>query len=502
MVINNTHVFFYVHPQDESDDEGQPNWRVSRVARQNRTNRGREHARACCSSGSTTLGSDGRNESECTLGMVQELQNNKMMSIEDPKDGNEESISMTNGCWGERDNESTQSQDDLCSEDLFAIDLEEIAAGRAARMPGEWECIPVEEDPTTATQDLLTALRIKAEAFANSEWQSYWSLHGPSVLATTWTNQYPRIPLQHIEALTGIDFLCQAFGEKITQDLERCTLNGEDDQEAMEQTPLANFSSSGSDLTNAALIVKPCTDSLVTSGLNGCGSHSEDSSTEDTVKIVESQEDPVGDLDVHDVPDKQEVMANADGGHSELNLDGDKLLSVWDEFYNSIYWFLYHCFTGSQQQGEEEKADMENVPGESASDVDSHASQQDEESLEVEYDHLRREVDRLSIEPSPENGGNVAADNDSWKLSGENFAACSSPEEICMDAKCSSVTDECDLSQQFPDQSQSPTSCVGSRSIEEVDDTNQPMINWRRHQSRYEIRHHFCMYIRVCHTDA
>ena len=491
-------MWFYLNvpAQEGSDDEGQPTWRVSRAPRHNKSSRLHDYDRSGNLSGCVTPGNDGGSDAECAVDMNHEPESNQMTCIEDPRGEDETNplvtnLSSGNGHCTDGDKGSAHSQDDSCDQDLCAIDYEEIAAGRAAQMPGQWVSVPMKEDPTSASEELMSALQTKAEAFANGEWQSYWSLHGPSVLATCWTNHYPQIPLERIEALTGIGFLCRPSGEKMDSSLDRCTSSGEQDEEAKEQTPLAGSSSCDGDLANITLPREPCLGSAVTNESSGRGCRSEEDTIEDSAVVV-CQEALVGDSGMQVVADTQQGMADPCGVHSELNLDGDELLAVWNEFYNSTYWYMYHYFTGfqPQQQDDEEKEDEENGGSEHTSDVNSPTSEEEEESVEVECDRLPEAVDKLSISQlSSANDGHFAtADSASWELSGRQLTTDSSAERTRLDAECNGVGDDLELSEQLLTVSQGvdcPASFVEG-SEEEMNVTIQPVGNKRRRQSRYE----------------
>jgi len=65
--------------------------------------------------------------------------------------------------------------------------------------------------PCSEEDELLGALQLKAEAFANKNWNEYWKSHGPSLLAGGWVNTHPLVPLRRVEEVCAIDFLSSAM---------------------------------------------------------------------------------------------------------------------------------------------------------------------------------------------------------------------------------------------------------------------------------------------------
>ena len=64
----------------------------------------------------------------------------------------------------------------------------------------------------TIEEQLFEAIKMKAEAFANAGWQLHWARHGPGLLSQGWKAAYPHVPLEKIQTLSGIDFLCHGMG--------------------------------------------------------------------------------------------------------------------------------------------------------------------------------------------------------------------------------------------------------------------------------------------------
>ena len=71
--------------------------------------------------------------------------------------------------------------------------------------------VGVSSAPLSTEEELLEALRLKAEAFADKNWEECWKSEGPSLLARGWVNIYPLIPLQRVEEVCAVDFLCSTM---------------------------------------------------------------------------------------------------------------------------------------------------------------------------------------------------------------------------------------------------------------------------------------------------
>ena len=197
-----------------------------------------------------------------------------------------------------------------------AVDWEEVREGRAAGLPGQWMPVSVESEPNDLSQlignDLYDALRLKAAVYANEQWQSYWSTYGPNYLAQTWRKQYPHIPLEDVDAACGLGFLCQSLEDKMQLNV-------------LEQPTTTSDIAAGNNTSDQISTQCPSTDlDLPNNQLKDTARQStQDNQPKDT--------------------------SNADSPQ-DTNTDNDKiskedLVSLWNTFYNSIYWYTYSLFT-------------------------------------------------------------------------------------------------------------------------------------------------------------
>ena len=205
------------------------------------------------------------------------------------------------------------------SQEQSGVDWGEVEAGKAAGMPGCWE--PVEQDTVTtgdqaspsslthqfapsSTQELLGALEMKAQAFADQEWQHYWSSAGPAHLAWSWRQQHPHISLTKVECVSGVDFLCQALQTHMT-----LSTPDQPDQPAR------------------------------------CEETKKEEDGQYTVQHAysESEEAPV---EGPEVSRDEDVTTSMEGGGRDPN--DTEVLAMWNEFYNLLYWTHYSWFRGGQ----------------------------------------------------------------------------------------------------------------------------------------------------------
>ena len=96
------------------------------------------------------------------------------------------------------------------------IDWTEVEEGRAAGIPGKWETVSVtkttnDDLSSIIGDDLCKALQIKAAAYSDESWQSYWSSNGPYLLAQYWRERHPDVPLKKVDVISGLGVLCDAM---------------------------------------------------------------------------------------------------------------------------------------------------------------------------------------------------------------------------------------------------------------------------------------------------
>lgn len=211
--------------------------------------------------------------------------------------------------------DSTCSEDDGCGHEggiTENIDWNMVETGEAAGLPGEW----VRVSPTTSDSqqqlrnaigdELSEALTLKASAYSNKEWQAYWDTYGLYYLVQSWQTTYPGVSLKQLKTIDGLEDLCVAM-------------------EAMMSTSVANTESGNEDQT----------------GHQDQTGHENQTGHEDQTGHV----DQTGheDQTVH----KDQTGPEDQTGHEDqTELSSEDFLSIWNTFYNEIYWSAFMQYTG------------------------------------------------------------------------------------------------------------------------------------------------------------
>ena len=209
------------------------------------------------------------------------------------------------------------------------IDWDEVKEGKAAGLPSQWETVSEDEKEeadlsANIGMDLYDALRVKAAAYANHEWQEYWSHYGPAYLAECWQEQHPDIPLKHVETVSGLGFLCEALEQKMQlescPELEKSTVEGD---QMMSPDNSKTQTRSKADEINV----------VFDGGLPKSAVKSQISASEEHTCTPEA-------LHSQCTTSKSNVVSLTD----------EEVLYLWNEFYNSLYWYAFQLFQGSENE--------------------------------------------------------------------------------------------------------------------------------------------------------
>ena len=225
--------------------------------------------------------------------------------------------------------------------------------------------------PLSEEEQLLLAVRLKAEAFANKEWLQYWNTNGPSLLATGWVTAHPHIPLQTLQdsvhtlefltstmehlglsstSSSGTSCLHQSNGIESELlppspvncphgegDAEGCSLQmGEKEEiaavcgEALSAQELVN----GDEQVVAGAVVQREFDRL---------------KHEVSENVLEAGTTENGMENSH-VSTGVDEAGECDGCHTNGIPSTDELLQLWEAHYNSYYWYAFQTF--KEQAGE------------------------------------------------------------------------------------------------------------------------------------------------------
>lgn len=234
---------------------------------------------------------------------------------------------------GESDDESSVGSDVQIDVTQFDINWDDVREGRAAGLPSQWETVEVTEyKEITGTQELeeekvkergravskeekklYRALKIKARAYADKNWQYYWETNGPAILAESWRQHYPKIPLKLVEVVSGLGCLCESLESKMQLE---ATVEREE--------------------------VQPVTE------IEG-GTHEESNVgpalfEETTLAVGLEETDSVEEGEIIEAASRM----NTEEGHSIgyiASMRDEEVLCLWKEFYNNCYWYTFEVFT-------------------------------------------------------------------------------------------------------------------------------------------------------------
>ena len=149
---------------------------------------------------------------------------------------------------------------------------------------------------------------MKAEAFANAGWQLHWARHGPGLLSQGWRAAYPHVPLEKIQTLCGIDFLCHdmdGLGMRLSE----------------EQDSVGAIDSVGKGL--------------------GTGHHPSANEPAASTDVVMAGSH--GRTDVVMVGTTETTCSPQHGEQGVCSSEED-IANTWNDFYNCMYWHCFQCY--------------------------------------------------------------------------------------------------------------------------------------------------------------
>ena len=228
--------------------------------------------------------------------------------------------------------------------DVYCINqFEIVTVGKEAGWPGQWE--DVEEEMTE--EQLLYSLQVKGSAMSDEAWQGHWAQVGPGLLASSWLEQYPSVPLSQVEQVTGVTFLSQAIqSSKLTNAVEKLSLNEKSapsqDAENMEEMNknLDPPDLSGLSIDDTAAKADDEQDTTVdqdTAVDHDQGTTVGQNTAEDQGKADDQGTAKVASTDVNVTEESQTQSAQ----HSFSN---EEIGEMWLNFYNQYYWYCYQQF--------------------------------------------------------------------------------------------------------------------------------------------------------------
>ena len=191
---------------------------------------------------------------------------------------------------------------------------------------------------------------MKAEAFANAGWQLHWARHGPGLLSQGWRAAYPHVPLEKIQTLCGIDFLCHdmdGLGMRLSE----------------EQDSVGAIDSVGKGL--------------------GTGHHPSANEPAASTDVVMAGSH--GRTDVVMVGTTETTCSPQHGEQGVCSSEED-IANTWNDFYNCMYWHCFQCYkyeigTGVEDVGgavQEEEAEPASEGALGKESVDTRLEEEDE----------------------------------------------------------------------------------------------------------------------------
>ena len=247
--------------------------------------------------------------------------------------------------------------------DVYCINqFESVTVGKEAGWPSQWE--EVEEEMTE--EQLLYSLQVKGSAMSDEAWQEHWAQVGPGMLASSWLEQYPSVPLSQVEQVTGVTFLSQAIeSNKLTSAVEKLSLNEDQNSAPNEDTVYKeemnksldppDLSGLSIDDTAAKADDQGTADQSTAErdqGAAGDQSVADDhdqgkADDQDHVLSDDHDQNTAHDQGTVDVTSAN-VNATAEGQtqSSQQNFSNEEISEMWSNFYNQYYWYCYQQFIG------------------------------------------------------------------------------------------------------------------------------------------------------------
>ena len=207
------------------------------------------------------------------------------------------------------------------------------------------------KEPPSEEEQLLAALRKKADAFANKDWEAYWLTEGPALLTSGWLASHPNIPLAKVEEVCSLEFISSAV-KNLNIESSSCEAIGGDGVEGEGQvyhTESIMAVSGGGREEGVKIMAETRFDSEM--------EVSSESAVHDGAALVSellvgSKEPASSDVAVDDKT-VSEVSKDDSYTVDEASLSSEAIVAMWNEHYNSYYWYTYEAYVQEHCQGEE-----------------------------------------------------------------------------------------------------------------------------------------------------
>ena len=236
----------------------------------------------------------------------------------------------------------------------------------------------VEEEPPSEEEQLLAALRKKADAFANKDWEAYWLREGPALLTNGWLASHPNIPLAKVEEVCSLEFISSAV-KSLSLESSSCEVGVGGGEEGYHAESIMAVSGGSSEEG-----VKIVSETRLDSEMEVCSAVPEGSVV---VPIVQEPEPMVNSeqtasSSVVAMEDKTiSVAPKDDSSTDEAALSAEAIVAMWNEHYNSYYWYAYESFVQGLEKGQQQQLPLGDGEGKVKREGEGEESQ-DSEAME------------------------------------------------------------------------------------------------------------------------
>lgn len=186
---------------------------------------------------------------------------------------------------------------------------------------------------------MLNALSIKAAAFSNENWNTYWFSNGPQILIDGWKQAHPKLPLSRVAKVCSVDFLSTFVSES------KVSARGEQVSEIDIQMLTCSLEDKSNDAVVEGSTQLEVEESNVTQALEELHISNQDICSSETVQAcgipngieIDTQSASSDDK----TPDEDVIKDTEEVGDEDITL-------LWGDHYNSYYWYCYQTYQQEQ----------------------------------------------------------------------------------------------------------------------------------------------------------
>lgn len=218
------------------------------------------------------------------------------------------------------------------------------------------------------------ALRKKADAFANKDWEAYWLKEGPALLTSGWLASHPNIPLAKVKEVCSLEFISLAVKSLSLESSHEVGGGGEE-----EYSTESIVAVSGGDRQ-----VKIMAEMRLDSEME-VSSAVHEGAVVVPEPVASCEETASSNIAMEDKTVSE--VSKTDCSTDEATLSSEAIVAMWNEHYNSYYWYTYEAYV--QGQGKEQQLLGEGeVEGEGEESQDSEAMEPQDTEVGLVYVHM------------------------------------------------------------------------------------------------------------------